>query len=254
MMDIKKILQHIDGVEKKKTKLNETANMTVTFNGDTADEVGAMLDRLRGVSTPASAAPLGNMHNDISKFKSAVDNMGADMGAGTDIVTKLPANAPDEKYAGVDMVTTKAGGGLNGPKNPKDIRVKDPSPYEDMDMEEWANEPDPQYAGHDMMLKDLSGGINREKRAYAAAQKGDNAMAVESIKARLYAALAEAENKTKPDFLDMDKDGNKKEPMKKALKDKKVKEAAKPDFLDMDKDGNKKEPMKKAVADKKKHK
>ena len=34
---------------------------------------------------------------------------------------------------------------------------------------------------------------------------------------------------------------------------KKVNEAAKPDFLDMDKDGNKKEPMKKAVADKKKN-
>ena len=33
----------------------------------------------------------------------------------------------------------------------------------------------------------------------------------------------------------------------------KVKEASKPDFLDMDKDGNKKEPMKKAVADKKKN-
>jgi hypothetical protein len=32
---------------------------------------------------------------------------------------------------------------------------------------------------------------------------------------------------------------------------KKVKESAKPDFLDMDKDGDKKEPMKKAVADKK---
>ena len=32
----------------------------------------------------------------------------------------------------------------------------------------------------------------------------------------------------KPDFLDFDKDGNKKEPMKKALKDKKVAEAAKP--------------------------
>jgi hypothetical protein len=56
----------------------------------------------------------------------------------------------------------------------------------------------------------------------------------------------------KPDFLDIDKDGNKKEPMKKAAKDKKVKESAKPDFLDMDKDGDKKEPMKKAVADKKK--
>ena len=55
----------------------------------------------------------------------------------------------------------------------------------------------------------------------------------------------------KPDFLDMDKDGDKKEPMKKAVADKKVKEGKKPDFLDMDKDGDKKEPMKKAVADKK---
>lgn len=56
---------------------------------------------------------------------------------------------------------------------------------------------------------------------------------------------------TKPDFLDMDKDGNKKEPFKKAVADKKVKEGAKPDFLDMDKDGDKKEPMKKAIKDKK---
>lgn len=34
-------------------------------------------------------------------------------------------------------------------------------------------------------------------------------------------------------------------------KDKKVKESAKPDYLDFDKDGNKKEPMKKALKDKK---
>jgi hypothetical protein len=39
---------------------------------------------------------------------------------------------------------------------------------------------------------------------------------------------------------------------KKAKKEK-MEEAAKPDFLDMDKDGDKKEPMKKAVADKKKN-
>jgi hypothetical protein len=78
----------------------------------------------------------------------------------------------------------------------------------------------------------------------------------------------------KPDFLDLDKDGDKKEPMKKAVADKggdkkagkkgmtdkqakyfgkkeSVEEASKPDFLDMDKDGDKKEPMKKAVKDKK---
>jgi hypothetical protein len=62
--------------------------------------------------------------------------------------------------------------------------------------------------------------------------------------------LSEAK-KAKPDFLDIDKDGNKKEPMKKAAKDAKVKESAKPDFLDLDKDGNKTEPMKKAAQDKK---
>jgi hypothetical protein len=39
---------------------------------------------------------------------------------------------------------------------------------------------------------------------------------------------------------------------KKADKKKKMEEGSKPDFLDMDKDGDKKEPMKKAVADKKK--
>ena len=54
---------------------------------------------------------------------------------------------------------------------------------------------------------------------------------------------------SKPDFLDMDKDGDKKEPMKKAVKDKEMKEGAKPDYIDLDKDGNKKETMKKAAKD-----
>ena len=66
-------------------------------------------------------------------------------------------------------------------------------PVEDeIDTEEgYDNEPDPEYSDHELMTKDLSGGINREKKAYAAAQRGDNAMAVEEIKARLMAALAE---------------------------------------------------------------
>jgi len=54
--------------------------------------------------------------------------------------------------------------------------------------------------------------------------------------------------------LDVDKDGKlEKSDFAKLRSSKGVKEAAKPDFLDMDKDGNKKEPMKKAVADKKKN-
>lgn len=42
---------------------------------------------------------------------------------------ELPtANTPNEKYATVDAVSTLAGGGVNGPKHPADIRVKDPNP------------------------------------------------------------------------------------------------------------------------------
>ena len=39
------------------------------------------------------------------------------------------ANSPDEKYASIDAVTVDAGGGVNGPKHPTDIRVKDATPY-----------------------------------------------------------------------------------------------------------------------------
>jgi len=74
----------------------------------------------------------------------------------------------------------------------------------DLDTEEvegYDNEPDPEYQDHEYMTKDLSGGLNREKKAYAAAQDGDNAMAVEEIKAKLMAALAEKQK-------DQDDDGD----------------------------------------------
>jgi hypothetical protein len=58
------------------------------------------------------------------------------------------------------------------------------------------------------------------------------------------------EEDAKPDFLDLDGDGDKKESMKKAAKDKKeMDEGAKPDFLDLDGDGDKKESMKKAAKE-----
>lgn len=95
------------------------------------------------------------------------------------------------------------------------------------DLEEYDNEPEEAY-----MDQPKGGGINRQKGMYADADEGDNAMAVESdddeddeedkmresIKSALLRSLEE--KKSKPDFLDVDKDGDKKEPMKKALKDK----------------------------------
>jgi hypothetical protein len=62
---------------------------------------------------------------------------------------------------------------------------------ESVEEADYANEPDEKYDDHEVMIKDLSGGINREKKSYKAAQRGDNAMATESIKSKLWAALAE---------------------------------------------------------------
>jgi len=39
------------------------------------------------------------------------------------------SNSPNEKIADITAVTVDAGGGVNGPKHPHDLRVKDPSMY-----------------------------------------------------------------------------------------------------------------------------
>ena len=80
--------------------------------------------------------------------------------------------------------------------------------------------------------------MNRQKKTFPKVASGDNPMAAEdtvteedlanSLRAQ-YEGFKEAYQKeakiaeAKPDFLDMDKDGDKKEPMKKAIKDKEAK-------------------------------
>ena len=39
------------------------------------------------------------------------------------------ANSPNEVITDIEAVTTDAGGGINAPKHPHDIRVKDPSQH-----------------------------------------------------------------------------------------------------------------------------
>lgn len=94
----------------------------------------------------------------------------------------------------------------------------DEAPAEEEASEEWDNSPDEEYRDTKYMTKDISGGLNGEKPRKALRVKDP---ALESIKESLWKALKE--KKSKPDFLDMDKDGDKKEPMKKAIKDKKAK-------------------------------
>jgi hypothetical protein len=126
------------------------------------------------------------------------------------------------KSAGLDGA--RAVGPTDMPMDMAAMRSIVSEPDDEMSMEEVipgsdaSTTPDEEYQDTEFMTKDLSGGINRQKKMYPPAAKGDNPMAVESVKERLWAALNE--KKAKPDFLDMDKDGDKKEPMKKAVADK----------------------------------
>ena len=76
-------------------------------------------------------------------------------------------------------------------------------------------------------------GVYSEAKSKKAKKDYDKDGKIESEKDEVIGSRRKAagldEAKAKPDFLDMDKDGNKKEPMKKAIKDKKVDEAQKGD-------------------------
>lgn len=60
--------------------------------------------------------------NDANRFKQVFDLMQKERKS--DI-----ANSPNVAYADHDAVTINAGGGVNGPKNPADIRTNAPSMY-----------------------------------------------------------------------------------------------------------------------------
>ena len=98
---------------------------------------------------------------------------------------------------------------LSGVAAPQEMETEASGDYE--------NEPDEQYSDLSAVIPD-GDDLHKKKKTHPATAGGDNPMAIENIKAALYAALTE--KKAKPDFLDVDKDGDKKEPMKKALKDK----------------------------------
>lgn len=72
-------------------------------------------------STDGQMSPLSK-GDDINRFKQIA-------GLEPKNQTAEFANEPNEDYAGIEAVTTAAGGGVNGPKHPHDIRVKDPSQH-----------------------------------------------------------------------------------------------------------------------------
>ena len=128
----------------------------------------------------------------------------------------------------------------------------------DGDFGDATTEPDSEYmrsnAGDVSDMIPSGDDLHKEKGSYPATSGGDNPMNTkESIHAMLTKALAEKQADS-PGIAAMKKAGNAKadaeekeghDDMATAIKKK-----AKPDFLDLDGDGNKKEPMKQAAKDK----
>lgn len=169
--------------------------MSVNLNASGVDNIKQLLNLMRTADSDHSPEPMGmpmpavgiDAPIKVTKIGAAGSDGDRGMDQIKDLVRKAGIsksfeNEPEEAYAGVDSVTTDAGGGMQAPKDPADIRVKDPGGY--TQAEEYANEPDEQTMDHTTMIKDLSGGLNREKNQYAKAQDGDNAMAVREAKIR----------------------------------------------------------------------
>ena len=134
-------------------KAIEEASMNISINGDSAAEVAELAGILKNAG----------MHDakPVSDIMPHAGNSHDDMMSKMAIVNEPEMDSP----CGMD---------------------------EEGVEEDWDNSPDESYADTQTMTHDLSGGINRQKKAYAKAQDGDNAMAVEtSIKEQLWAALNE---------------------------------------------------------------
>ena len=65
-------------------------------------------------------------------------------------------NEPNPAYADLDSVTIHAGGGLNGPKHPADIRVKDPSAFPQL-IDGDFDQPSQFNPDHIIMIKTMRG-------------------------------------------------------------------------------------------------
>ena len=109
---IRDILDLVDGEQKENpvvSRDNDSVNFDLDRDGETDMEI-------------EPEAP-NSEHDDIRRFKQ---------------LAGIEAHNPDAEYAnephptmtGIEAVTTDAGGGVNGPKHPADIRVKDPRGYE----------------------------------------------------------------------------------------------------------------------------
>ena len=198
----------MEGKEMKKEK--ETVKEAIQISTDSPEEASMMMQilKLAGVQqvTP--------------------DMMGMDK----------PEMDPGAMNRKMDVPGDDAMGSMQMAKM-RDMMTK---PDEEKAEETFANsmgdeKEEPKYQDTDTLVNVHSGGLGAQRKQYRKDYPGDNPMAVKedtiteedlanSLRTQYEDFKAQYQEAAKPDFLDMDKDGNKTEPMKKAVKDKEEKE------------------------------
>ena len=197
----------MEGKEMKKEKMKEDMHITT----DSPEEAGMLMQILKMAGLKPVSAKMMGMEPEH----------GSDMDPG-DLNKKMDVPG-DDAMGSMQMAKMR------------DMMMK---PEMEKQEETFANTPDAKVQDVDTLVNVHSGGLNRQKKTYPRVSPADNPMAAEdkitqedlanSLRAQ-YESFKEsyqkaAETKAKPDFLDMDKDGDKTEPMKKAVKDKEEKE------------------------------
>jgi|13_taG_2_1085334.scaffolds.fasta_scaffold00507_2 hypothetical protein len=227
--------------------INEAASASINMSGDNAEDVIKLMNALKGTEgakagdpiptaiKPAMNPMMGPMDpkDDMMSMMDLVSDKPKDMdkpmddmpcGSEEDTAEAEWDNSPDEKYQDHNFMTKDIASGHDGAQKksyPKVAGGDNPMALEDelraelsAKLETFMNEePD--------MLSDCCGAP-----ADSEIDKDGNAVCSKCKDQMTFSPVEEdavAEAKAKPDFLDMDKDGDKKEPMKKAIKDKDAK-------------------------------
>ena len=144
---------------------------------------------------------------------------------------------PGDMNKKMDVPSDDAMGSMQMAKM-RDMMTK---PDEEKAEETFANsmgdeKEEPKYQDTDTLVNVYSGGLGAQRKQYRKDYPGDNPMAVaqedkiteaelsNSLRTQYESFKKAYTEAAKPDYIDLDKDGNKTEPMKKAAKDKEAKD------------------------------
>ena len=206
-------------MEEGKMMKKETVKEDIKISADTPQEAGMMMQilKLAGVQ-PVDAKMIGGDGND--------DDMSHDH----DGMTHSHPGGDQEHNHDDDAMGSMQMAKMRDMMTAPDQEKKDETFANSMGDEKE----EPKYQDTDTLVNFHSGGLGAQRKQYRKDYPGDNPMAVEdtiteedlanSLRAQYEGFKKAYQEAAKPDFLDMDKDGNKTEPMKKAVKDKEEKE------------------------------